>query len=51
MAGFPKIFIVTPSFNQGKCLEKIIISVLEFGYPNFECIKLSVNRSYLKSGN
>lgn len=37
-ATFPKISIVTPSFNQGKYLEKTILSVIEQGYPNLEQI-------------
>ena len=37
-APWPKISIVTPSFNQGKYIEETIRSVIMQGYPNLEYI-------------
>lgn len=38
--GWPRISLVTPSFNQAQYLEECLDSLLSQGYPNLECLVL-----------
>ena len=37
---FPRISVITPTFNSGGLLEETLTSVLGQGYPNLEFIAI-----------
>jgi GT2 family glycosyltransferase len=38
LAGWPRITVITPSYNQGAYIEETILSILNQGYPNLQYI-------------
>ena len=42
---YPKISIITPSFNQGRYLEETILSIISQDYPNYELIIIDAGSS------
>ncbi len=40
---WPRITVVTPSYNQGWCIEETLLSVLNQGYPNLQYIVVDGN--------